>query len=92
MTQHYTFSYYIKEQTPYIQKRKWWNLFGSDSLQFKDQWVRKVYTISDKRIADLLIASSGKWFLDDLGKIILGNSEVTQVQLEECASSTQYIS
>jgi hypothetical protein len=34
----YTFSCYVKSKQPRLKKRKWWNLFGRDSIEMADRW------------------------------------------------------
>ena len=51
----YIFSYYKKVKVPVLIRRPWWNLFGRDALEMREQLQRQCFADIPKDEADLLI-------------------------------------
>jgi hypothetical protein len=87
----YEFSWYEQIKTPYIQKRKWWNIFGLDDLAYKNSWVVKRHTITDPKLVELLMSHSGI-SISELNKLIFTDKTVSNLCLTEGPRTTPYIS
>lgn len=88
----YTFSYYTKRPVPHIKRRPWWNLFGTDSIEYKEQWERvEISRLTEDEGRLLLEASSNYWDVP-LGTLLLRIlGLVYQAQLEVDGPSKSYV-
>lgn len=89
----YKFSYHIKRLVPHIKRRPWWNLFGKDSIEYKEQWVRTAVSGLTKEEGELLIVASCNYWKEPLGVLLLRLIGVMHnVQLEVDKPTNPYIS
>lgn len=57
MSKMYSFSYNVGVRTPVVVRRKWWNLFGKDKVEFVEHSTRKRVTDITRAEADILIGT-----------------------------------
>lgn len=80
----YVFSYSRIVQVPRIKRRPWWSLFGRDTIEFVDQWERRVISDVPQDEANLIMGARFTKFSEDavtrLLLRVMGGG--TQVQLE----------
>lgn len=86
----YTFSWQEQLKTPYLKKRKWWDIFGSDTLAYKSSWVRKEHTITSPELVEMLINHSGIK-ITELNKLIFTDKTVCNLCLSKGAPASPYI-
>jgi hypothetical protein len=87
----YEFSWHEQIKTAYIQKRKWWNIFGVDTLAYKNSWVIKRHIITDPKLVDLLMSYSGVP-ISEINKLIFTDRTVSNLCLTQGPRTTTYIS
>ena len=85
----YEFSWREQIKTTYIQKRKWWNIFGLDTLAYKNSWVIKRHTITDPALVELLMSHSGI-SRSELNKLIFTDKTVCNLCLTQGPVTTAY--
>lgn len=86
----YTFSWQEQLKTPYLQKRKWWDIFGSDTLAYTNSWVLKEHTITSPELVEMLICHSGM-AITELNKLIFTDKTVCDLCLSKGAPASPYI-
>jgi hypothetical protein len=86
----YEFSWQEQVKTPYMQKRKWWNIFGSDIIVYRNSWVRKEHTITSPELVEILICNSGMT-ITELNKLIFTDKTICNLCLTQGARVTEYI-
>jgi hypothetical protein len=47
------FSYYVYQNIPKLVRRPWWNFWGRDKLEFSQQPIRRVFTLTDSEAIEL---------------------------------------
>ena len=57
MSKMYLFSYNTGVRTPVVIRRKWWNLFGKDSVEFVEHSTRKCVNNLTSAEADILVGT-----------------------------------
>ena len=84
----YTFSYHVKVKTPSLQRRKWWDIFGSDKIVFNDNCNLRVVSGLNEHEKDVIVRN-----INLIQRIVSTTGEVFQPQLEveETPFSTSYI-
>jgi len=86
----YVFSWQEQIKTPYIQKREWWNIFGSDTISYTNSWVLKEHTITSPELVEMLICNSGM-VITELNKLIFTDKTICNLCLTQGAPASPYI-
>jgi len=86
----YTFSWQEQIKTPYIQKREWWNIFGSDTIGYTNSWVLKEHTITSPELVEMLICNSGM-AITELNKLMFMDKTICNLCLTQGAKATEFI-
>lgn len=87
----YAFSYNVGVRTPVVVRRKWWNLFGKDHVEFVEHSTRKCVADLTRIEADILVGSLRHGPTISLINKIIGPSCYWQVEDVSAAAST-YVS
>lgn len=87
----YSFSYNVGVRTPVVVRRKWWNLFGKDKVQFVEHSTRKCVTNLTKAEADILAGTMRHGPTVSLIQKIIGPSSYWQLE-EGSVATSPYIS
>jgi hypothetical protein len=88
----YTFSWFTRRKTPVLKRRPWWNVFGRDTIELREQWERiSIYNIPDREARLLKDASAGHWD-SPLGTLLVRMmSNPHSIQLEQYGASSAYM-
>lgn len=76
----YSFSYNVGVRTPVVVRRKWWNLFGKDHVEFVEHSTRKCVTDLTKAEVDILVGTMRHGPTISLIHKIIGPSSYWQVE------------
>lgn len=86
----YTLSYYQMVKTPILRRRKWWNIFGRDTLEIRDDWEMKTfYGLSNKAIITEL--RKDKTVHSDLNHLLFAGKTIWNPQLEVGSRTSEYV-
>ena len=91
MSKMYSFSYNVGVRTPVVVRRKWWNLFGKDKVEFVEHSTRKRVTDITMAEADILIGPLRHGPTISLIEKIIGPSSYWQLE-ELFVATSPYIS
>lgn len=86
----YVFSWYEEIKTPYIQKRKWWDIFGSDTIAYTKGWASKESIVTSPELIELLINCSGT-SVSELNKLMFMDKTICNLCLTQGAPASPYI-
>ena len=87
MSKMYLFSYNTGVRTPVVIRRKWWNLFGKDSVEFVEHSTRKCVNNLTSAEADILVGTLRHGPTISLIEKIIGPSSYWQVEEGNVATS-----
>ena len=87
MSKMYSFSYNVGVRTPVVVRRKWWNLFGKDKVEFVEHSTRKRVTDITRAEADILIGQLRHGPTISLIEKIIGPSSYWQIEEGNVATS-----
>lgn len=89
---HYTFSWFTKRKAPVLKRRPWWNVFGRDTIELREQWERiEICNIPEREAMLLKDASAGHWD-SPLGTLLVRMmSNPLSIQLEQYGASSAYM-
>jgi len=87
MSKMYLFSYNTGVRTPVVIRRKWWNLFGKDSVEFVEHSTRKCVNNLTSAEADILVGTLRHGPTISLVEKIIGPSSYWQVEEGNVATS-----
>ena len=91
MSKMYLFSYNTGVRTPVVVRRKWWNLFGKDKVEFVEHSMQKRVTDITRAEADILIGTLRHGPTISLIEKIIGPSSYWQLE-ELSVATSPYIS
>lgn len=91
MSKMYSFSYNVGVRTPVIVRRKWWNLFGKDKVEFVEHSTRKCVNNLTSAEADILVGTLRHGPTVSLINRIIGPSSYWQVE-EGSIATSPYVS
>ena len=87
----YNLSWHEQIKIPYIQKRKWWQIFCSDTLAYRNSWVLNTHVITEPKLVDLLMHHSGAT-IRELDKLMFTDKTICNLCLTKEPTTTTYIS
>lgn len=79
----YTLSWYEHIETPYLQKRRWWNIFGSDTMEYRKEWEHKKEVVSDPVLVNLFLRKTDDIINAQWVKLLFRDKTIYDLQLEE---------
>ena len=79
----YTLSWYEHTEIPYLQKRRWWNIFGSDTMEHRKEWVHKKEVVSDPELVNLFLRKTDDIINAQWVKLLFRDKTIYDLQLEE---------
>jgi len=86
----YTLSWHVQIEVPVLQRRNWWDIFGSDTIIYEREWRFKSYTITNPELIKILLNENEYITNNELFKLLIENKSITNPQLEEGKSSSPY--
>ncbi len=83
----YSFSYTVRVRTPVVIRRKWWDFFGSDKVEFVEHSTLKCVNNLTDAEADILVGALRHGPTISLIEKIIGPSPYWQVEDTSLATS-----
>lgn len=89
----YVFSWYCTELAPVLVRRPWWNLWGRDRIELREQQTRKMLCGLPADEATVIRNASSRWHSNATGRLLtrMMGQKPEMAQLEADRPATAYV-